>query len=104
MERLFTYGTLQDTTVQMSLIGRELEGEASVLNGYIIHHTLMPPYPVAMPDENSRIEGMVYEVTEDELEKLDAYEGDCYLRLKIRLENEQDAWVYAGNPACYPDV
>jgi len=104
MERLFTYGTLQDEKVQLSLIGRTLEGEAAVLNGYTIHFNLMPPYPVAMPGENDLIEGQVFEVTQDELQQLDIYEGECYLRITVTLENGQEAWVYIGNPACYPDI
>lgn len=104
MERLFSYGTLQDTKVQLSLIGRELDGKTAILQGYIINHLLMPPYPVAMPDDNASTEGQVFDITQEELQRLDIYEGECYLRIRVWLENGQEAWVYIGNPSCYPDI
>lgn len=102
-EKLFVYGTLQDPLVQKSLIGRTVTGEADTLSGYIINMALMPPYPVALAKENSTIDGHVLSVTNEELNLLDDYEGDCYLRVDVTLQSKQNAWVYIGNPACYPD-
>lgn len=103
MENLFVYGTLQDETVQQNLIGRIVRGKSDTLVGYAIHSDLMPPYPVAMPADKATIQGIVLSVSADELSKLDAYEGECYLRVRVYLQSGQDAWVYVGNPACYPD-
>lgn len=103
MEKLFVYGTLQDSDVQKSLMGREILGHSDSLNGYIINSMLMPPYPVALPEDNSQIDGQILQVSLDELEKLDEYEGECYIRIQTWLVSGQEAWVYIGNPACYPD-
>lgn len=103
MEKLFVYGTLQDEDVQQSLIGRTLRGTPDTLSGYAIHIDLMPPYPVAMPAENSAIKGYVLSVTSDELAKLDDYEGECYVRIRVSLLSDDETWVYIGNPACYSD-
>ena len=103
MEQLFVYGSLQDPVVQDTLIGRTIEGQADTLLGYRINMTLMPPYPVALPAHNHPIDGLILQVSAEELIKLDVYEGECYLRVRITLESQQEAWVYIGNPACYPD-
>ncbi len=103
MERLFVYGTLQDPQVQENLIGRSLSGTVDSLSGYRINNLLMPPYPVAMPADDSVIDGRILEITKDELEKLDEYEGECYLRIRVWLQSGQETWVYIGDPACYPD-
>lgn len=103
MEKLFVYGTLQDVLVQQSLIGRIVRGVPDTLNGYTIHLDLMPPYPVAMPAKNSSIQGQILNVSSDELAKLDAYEGECYVRIHVSLLSGYETWVYIGNPACYPD-
>lgn len=103
MEKLFVYGTLQDAVVQQSLIGRTLIGVPDTLSGYTIHLDLMPPYPVAMPADNSSIQGQILNVSSDELAKLDAYEGECYVRIRVSLLSGEEIWVYVGNPACYPD-
>jgi len=103
MEHLFVYGTLQDPQVQEKLIGRRLSGIADSLQGYQINNLLMPPYPVAMPADDSIVEGQLLEITEAELHKLDEYEGECYLRIRVWLQSSQETWVYIGDPACYPD-
>lgn len=103
MERLFVYGTLQDETIQNSLIGRTVPGVPDRLNGYKISHVLMPPYPVAMPADSASIDGQILEISADELIKLDEYEGECYLRIEVWLESGQKTWVYIGNHTCFPD-
>lgn len=101
---LFVYGTLQDGVVQQSLVGRTIDGALDTLEDYTINTMLMPPYPVAIKETGARIDGQVLRITEDELALLDDYEGACYLRIRVWLVSGTDAWVYVGNPACYPDV
>ncbi|GAB5492822.1 MAG: hypothetical protein Phog2KO_30370 [Phototrophicaceae bacterium] len=103
MEKLFVYGTLQDSHVQHSLLGREILGQTDCLQGYSINFVLLPPYPVAMPDDNGQVDGQILDLSTNELEKLDDYEGEGYLRIRVWLESGQEAWVYIGNPAYYPD-
>ena len=71
MEKLFVYGTLQDSHVQHSLLGREILGQTDSLQGYSINFVLLPPYPVAMPDDNGQIDGQILDLSTDELEKLE---------------------------------
>jgi len=98
MEALFVYGTLRETHVQERLIGRIVEGQSDELQGYRRDWVLLPPYPVAMPAApEEHIRGTVLEVTQDELEAMDIYEGICYLRIKVILLSGREAWVYVGN-------
>lgn len=103
MERLFVYGTLQNHAVQERLIGRSLSGARDSLQGYQVDYELLAPYPVAIPVDEGIVDGQVLEITGDELEKLDQYEGECYLRIRVWLTSGQETWVYIGNPSCYPD-
>jgi len=41
-----------------------------------------------------RIEGTVFEISEDELAVTDAYEVDVYARIEAVLESGRKAWVY----------
>ncbi len=101
MELIFTYGTLQDSAIQIEIIGRELgDGQADSLRGYKmallkgIHET----YNIIQPHTGSVIEGRVYEVTQEELDAIDAYEGDAYIRVSATLMSNTHAWVYRDNP------
>ena len=101
MEKLFTYGTLQDPNTQNRLLGRSLgQGTADTLRGYRlaklagIHDT----YNIIQPKSGARVDGIVYEVSIDELERLDIYEGNAYLRVSVTLVSNTRAWVYSDHP------
>ncbi len=101
MEKLFTYGTLQDAKTQQQLLGRALgAGQPDALLGYRlakltgIHYV----YSILQPHSGSRVEGLLFEVSGVELLKLDAYEGDAYVRVSARLVSKTRAWVYIENP------
>lgn len=101
MEKLFTYGTLQNPDTQKQLLGRELgAGLPDSLLGYRlakltgVHYV----YRILQPHSGSRVEGLLYEVSGEELQKLDDYEGDAYVRVSARLVSKTRAWVYIENP------
>ncbi len=101
MEKLFTYGTLQNPETQKQLLGRTLgEGLPDSLLGYRlakltgIHYV----YSILQPHSGSRVEGLLFEVSSEELEKLDDYEGNAYVRVSARLVSKTRAWVYIENP------
>jgi gamma-glutamylcyclotransferase (GGCT)/AIG2-like uncharacterized protein YtfP len=106
---LFSYGTLQSPAVQRATYGRLLEGEADALPGYRLRplaisdpdvvrlsgkavHTIA----VATDDDAEPIPGMVFRLSQAELEATDAYEVDAYGRVEARLESGRTAWVYVG--------
>jgi hypothetical protein len=111
MPLLFSYGTLQQPAVQLSTFGRLLAGSPDELVGFEeslfriddpefvatsgkAHHAM-----VTFNGRNeSRVRGMVFEVTDIELANADDYEPAGYTRVSTILASEKQAWVYAGNP------
>ena len=108
MPLLFSYGTLQQPTVQLSTFGRLLHGQPDELVGFEqsllkiedpdfvatsgkAHHAIVK----FNGRDDSRVSGTVFEVSEEELESADAYEPAGYKRVSARLASGKQAWVYA---------
>jgi gamma-glutamylcyclotransferase (GGCT)/AIG2-like uncharacterized protein YtfP len=96
---LFSYGTLQDKSVQIANFGRELTGRADALPGYARRLILSgeSSYANAELTSNSQdsVSGTVFEITEQELAAADHYEEDAdYGRISVTLKSGDQAWVY----------
>ncbi|MDE2774658.1 MAG: gamma-glutamylcyclotransferase [Chloroflexota bacterium] len=101
MQKLFTYGTLRDPETQQRLLGRTLgDGAPDTLRGYRLAKLtgIHEVYSILQPQAGSTVEGMLYEVSDDELDRLDAYEGEAYQRVSVRLVSKTRAWAYMENP------
>ena len=101
MQKLFTYGTLQNAETQEQLLGRTLgEGTSDTLIGYRLARLngVHFVYSILQPHAGSRVQGLVFEVNDEELEQLDDYEGEAYQRVSARLFSKTRAWVYIENP------
>jgi hypothetical protein len=109
---LFSYGTLRLPQVQLANFGRLLEGREDVLRGYrLVPLTISDPEVVRISglavhqiacrtgNPEDRIEGIVFSITQAELEAADAYEVDVYGRVEVRLESGAAAFVYVGPDA-----
>jgi hypothetical protein len=105
---LFSYGTLQQPSVQLSTFGRRLAGfpdelvgfeqavftvadpafiaESGTANHAIVKHT---------GDPASRVAGTVLDVTDEELVTADRYEPAGYTRLSATTASGKIVWVYA---------
>jgi len=108
MPRLFSYGSLQQEEVQLSTFGRKLTGEKDLLIGYEPSLVKIADPEVAKrlqklhhdnvkktDDEWSNVQGTVFEVTDDELAKSDAFEAQFnYHRIRVALASGNEAWVY----------
>lgn len=108
MPLLFSYGTLQEPDVQQSTFARLLRGEPDALVGFERRvFTVTDPEFVAASGKadhaivtftgraDSRVEGTVLEVTDDELARADSYEPAGYVRVAATLASGKQAWVYA---------
>jgi gamma-glutamylcyclotransferase (GGCT)/AIG2-like uncharacterized protein YtfP len=106
-ERLFSYGTLQTESVQLSTFGRKLDGHPDALVAYRLRMIqIMDQEFVATSgaeyhrtleftgNPSDVVEGTVLAVTEHELEQADAYEPDGYERVRVKLRSGNEAWVY----------
>lgn len=97
MHYLFTYGTLQDRSIQLQVFERLLNGSKDVLSGFrISEEKIFGRYPVIEPAENKKeqVNGTVYELIDEELAKADQYEGSAYKKIKVDLISGVTAWVY----------
>ena len=108
MALLFSYGTLQQEDVQLSTFGRKLDGEKDLLVGYEpslvriadpavaerlkrTHHDNVK----ATGDDWSTVQGTVFDVTDEEIARADAFEAQYnYKRIHVPLASGKEAWCY----------
>lgn len=106
-EKLFSYGTLRYEAVQLSTFGRRLNGAPAIINGYQLSQLkINDPSVVAMSGEdvhpilietkniNDQVNGVVFDVSLQEVEMADQYEVEEYQRVCMTLDSGVDAWVY----------
>jgi hypothetical protein len=110
MENLFTYGTLQLKSVQLSTFGRKLQGKPDALVGYrLVMIKILDQNFVAKSgtadhrnlqftgNASDLVEGIVFAVTMEELEQSDAYEPEGYERVLVQLKSGLSAWIYLSS-------
>jgi hypothetical protein len=113
MPLLFSYGTLQQENVQLSIFGRLLFGEPDELPGFeqsllhiedpnIVAASGKTHHPIVKFNGNatSRVPGTVFDVSDAELTQADHYESREYKRIRAMLASGRQAWVYADAGAC----
>lgn len=104
---LFSYGTLQLETVQLSSFGRRLTGYSDAMPGFkktlveitdpkVLATSGERFHPIVVPTDDPRetVEGTVFEITADELAAADRYEVSDYKRTEVVLRSGLKAWVY----------
>jgi len=104
---LFSYGTLQLESVQLSSFGRKLTGQNDAMPGFkktfveitdpdVLAKSGERFHPIVSPsdDPNDSVDGMVFEITADELAAADRYEVSDYKRVEVTLRSGLKAWVY----------
>lgn len=107
MERLFSYGTLQQENVQLATFGRLLQGSPDTLVGFkqelveitdpdVLAKSGKRFHPILLRSDNpaDRVEGTVFSITSAELAAADAYEVADYERIAVTLASGSGAWVY----------
>ncbi|WP_347049862.1 gamma-glutamylcyclotransferase family protein [Flavobacterium olei] len=105
MEKLFSYGTLRSKEIQMQIFNKVLSGTQDQILGYklkslqIEEEFGMADYVVAVPSENleDNIHGVVFDVSNTELLKVDQFESNSYKRVQVKLRSGITAWVYTEN-------
>ena len=104
---LFSYGTLQLESVQLSSFGRRLDGEPDAMTGYartmveitdpdVLAASGERFHPIVSPsdDPSDEVAGTVFRISAEELAAADRYEVADYTRVQVRLKSGHDAWVY----------
>jgi gamma-glutamylcyclotransferase (GGCT)/AIG2-like uncharacterized protein YtfP len=108
-EKLFSYGTLQQESVQLANFGRKLKGSADLvmgwrltavqitdpkvlaLSGLAVHKIMVPG------DLTDEVDGVMFEISPQELQAADSYETADYKRVRVKLRSGTEAWVYVAN-------
>ena len=106
-ELLFSYGTLQQESVQLATFGRKLDGRSDALIGYALTmiHIDDEDFVATSGTANHRnlkftgdpsdiVEGTAFSLSHTELEQADAYEPAGYERHLVQLRSDLNAWVY----------
>ena len=109
MQLLFSYGTLQQDSVQQANFGRKLLGYKDSLPGYVVEQLRITDprvlresgkefHPILRytGNSNDQVTGTVFELTEDEITHADDYEVDDYQRVKVQLKSGRTCWIYAA--------
>lgn len=92
--RVFVYGSLRHAPVRCIVIGHPAEAQPAVLPGHRRRGLDV------LPDPDSRTDGLVFEVSAEQLRRLDRYErlGLRYERIERTLADGESAWVYRRIP------
>lgn len=106
-EKLFSYGTLRYQAVQLANFGRKLEGNKDQLPGFelsmleitdpdVIATSGEAFHPIITYTGNPKdcVDGMVFEISKEELKRADSYEVSDYKRIEVKLASGISAWVY----------
>ena len=109
MPLLFSYGTLQLEQVQLETFGRLLKGEKDILEGYqltmieitdpeVLRKSNQRFHPIISfsDDKKDQVEGVLFEVTEDEILQADRYEVDDYKRVEVTFKSGKKGYIYIG--------
>ncbi len=97
-DSVFVYGTLLLPVVQRRILGRSLKAGEAVLEGYARGVVRGQTYPSLRAAPGSETAGAVVAgVTAGDLALLDAYEGERYERVAVRVRTVSGlcpAWVW----------
>ncbi|MDG0964181.1 MAG: gamma-glutamylcyclotransferase [Opitutales bacterium] len=109
MENLFSYGTLQLEKVQQETFGRSLYGKKDILIGYVISkinitdqavlarsRTEIHPILRYTGNPSDEVEGVIFEISKEELKQADTYEVSAYKRTKANFKSGTIAWAYVA--------
>lgn len=109
MSHLFSYGTLQKEQVQIETFGRILKGEKDILTGYklemleitdpeVLRKSNQQYHPILVFSGNTedKVEGILFEVTDEEILQADEYEVDDYKRIETIFKSGKSGFIYVG--------
>lgn len=109
MPYLFSYGTLQKEQVQVETFGRLLNGTKDILTGYrlkmleitdpeVLRKSNQKYHPILEFSGNTEgeVEGVLFEVTEDEILQADEYEVNDYKRIESTFKSGKKGFIYVG--------
>lgn len=107
MPRIFSYGTLQQSNVQLATFGRLLSGVPDSIIGFqqsqvaiddpdVVRTSGKTHHPIVRytGEQEHRVAGTVFEITDEELLLADKYEVAAYRRVLAPVSSGGTAWAY----------
>jgi len=96
LKLLFVYGTLILPEIQLVVFGRIIKGEKDQLPGFAkkMINIEGDEYPVVFKKDDELVEGIVLEISDEELAKADIYETEVYKRSLVNLASGRKTFVY----------
>lgn len=96
MHAVFTYGSLMFAPVWSKVVSGHYASQAATLHGYRRLALHGEDYPAALPAAQHSIQGLLYlAVTDADLMRLDAFEGEYYQRITAPVVLEHGAIHHA---------
>ena len=95
MDSIFVYGSLRATPTRSAILGRKIKTTKGVLNDYkLTNHSYFKVYPTIKKEVGEMVTGEIFEVTDEDLIKLDHYETNNYRRIKVKLASGDNVITY----------
>jgi gamma-glutamylcyclotransferase (GGCT)/AIG2-like uncharacterized protein YtfP len=99
MKKIFCYGTLQEASVQLELIGRIVDGALTSIEGYIVLRDYIDvddgiAYPRIVEHPNGCVYGRILEFTDEEVIILNEYETEMYYLTEVTTKSNDVALTY----------
>jgi len=92
---LFVYGSLLKKAQRYSILGKNVVCDEDILSDYWkMPHPYFQIYPTIRPKSGEFVVGKTFKVTNDDLEKLDAYETSAYSKIEVVLKSGRKALAY----------
>ena len=87
-----------DDGVRNMVLDKNINVKPDILNGYTITvHPVLTSYPVVKPNKDDFVNGVVFDVDDKDLEKIDRYESNYYKRETVILNSGTECMVYIEN-------
>lgn len=87
INKIFAYGTLNLHEIQDWLWGEQKQGKVAKLQDYQLNMYDSGIYYI-QKEFGETVAGKIYELTEEQLKRTDAYEGKAYERELVNIEGE----------------
>lgn len=108
---MFSFGTLRQHDVQISLVGHRVPSTPDAIVGYRVGRVTISdpaaiaasghdihPALIATGDPSEVVDGEVLELSEDELAAVQRYEEVSFQRIEVQTRSGRRAWAYAPKP------
>lgn len=104
MPHLFFYGTLMHPEVFSRVVRGTYRSEPAVLTGFARYRVRDQAYPAMIEQPGSEVAGQIrFDVTDDDLARLDRFEGPGYVRRVVQRVFASCAPVECQTYICRPE-